>query len=238
MLKFCEQSGYSYCVLQKRIKYLEKQDKIGDIDAIVKKVVCEYDPSINGNVKYFLDDRPLVELCREKGYSYQAIVSRIRVLADKGNIQSVEERVKVAVEKYEEKIEIRKISETFRRLNEEVLSLDEIQDICEFLKINYENVQALIEMDFTYNQAINIIWYFYDRIDSQNLKSITDNKLEQLFALIEQVRTAKKSELENFDLCDLIGIFKCQLYDTRNEILYKQKGYIHKTIKTLYITYR
>lgn len=87
-------------------------------------------------------------------------------------------------------------------------------------------------MDFSYQQAINMIWYFYDKSEN-DLKVISDKKLESLFSLVEKLMVASENELKEFDLYDLIGIYKSKLYDSRNEILISRKNYLNHTIFSL-----
>lgn len=90
----------------------------------------------------------------------------------------------------------------------------------------------LVNMDFSYNQAINIIWYFFDKKTKDDYKLISDKKLEYIFALIASLRKTDK-DIEQFTLYDLIGIYKSELYDSRKDILLRQKRYISSVIFTL-----
>ena len=91
-------------------------------------------------------------------------------------------------------------------------------------------------MDFSYNQAINMIWYFSDKKSDDDFKMITDIKIKDIFTLIDNLKNCKK-DIEQFELYDLIGLYKSELYDSRNEILLKQKKYIYKTIYSLCSSY-
>lgn len=91
-------------------------------------------------------------------------------------------------------------------------------------------------MDFSYNQAINMIWYFSDKKTSNNYKMITDKKIKDIFILVDNLRSSNK-DIEQFELYDLIGIYKSELYDSRSEILLRQKRYIYKTIYSLCSSY-
>ena len=82
-------------------------------------------------------------------------------------------------------------------------------------------------MDFSYNQAINMIWYFSDKKTSNNYKMINDKKIKDIFILVDNLRSSNK-DIEQFELYDLIGIYKSELYDSRSEILLRQKRYIIK----------
>ena len=89
---------------------------------------------------------------------------------------------------------------------------------------------------FTYNQAINMIWYFSDKTLNNDYKIISDNKIEYIFNLIVKLKNSE-IDVEQIKLYDLIGIYKSCLYDTRNEILLRQKKYIYKTIYSLCNSY-
>lgn len=52
---------------------------------------------------------------------------------------------------------------------------------------------------------------------------ITDNRIKDVFTLIDNLRNSKK-DIEQFELYDLIGIYKSELYDSRNEILLRQEN--------------
>ena len=130
-------------------------------------------------------------------------------------------------------MQIDKINEIFDKLkNGKITSINEIKDICEFLKIDIENVNDLVNMDFSYNQVINMIWYFSDKKTNNDYKIITDKKIKDIFSLIDNLKNYNMN-IENFCLYDLIGIYKSELYDSRNEILLRQKRYICKTIFSL-----
>ena len=134
-------------------------------------------------------------------------------------------------------MQINKISEAFNKLKDKKInSISEIKAICTFLKIDFENVIDLVEMDFSYNQAINMIWYFSDKKTSDDYKIITDKKIKDIFTIINNLRNSN-IDIEKFELYDLIGIYKSELYDSRNEILLKLQKYISHTIFSLCRSY-
>lgn len=139
-----------------------------------------------------------------------------------------------ALEKYEKKLQIEKITSVFEKLKYgNFKSIEEQKEVCELLKINYDNVMDLIGMDFSLNQAINIIWYFSDRKDNNDNKLITDKKVREIFDMIDQIKNAQDTKIINFELYDLIGIYKSELYDTRNAMLIMQEKYLFKIIWSL-----
>ena len=82
-------------------------------------------------------------------------------------------------------------------------------------------------MNFTYNQAINMIWYFYDKTINNGNKIITDKKMGEIFYIIEKL---KNNNINKIELYDLLGIYKSELYDSSEAIILKQKKYIYKII--------
>ncbi len=183
--------------------------------------------------KYYFNDLSLSRFCDINGYPYLAIWNRIKTLQAKNDLLSTEQIVTVAIKKYENRLHIDKINEIFSKLERnEVTGFDELNSICEFLNIDFENVLDLINMNFSYSQAINIIWFFSDNKNTNNFKIITDKKLQDLFSLVNEIKN-NNEDIEKLELYDLIGIYKCKLYDTRNEILLKQKRYIYHTMYSL-----
>ena len=238
LLSYCNKIGLNYnTVIQ---VYLDKYSSNSDmsIDDAIKEIVDYYIEHPPIKTKYYFGEQSLSKFCDENGYSYFAIWSRIKALENKDEFENTEQRIEQSIRKYEERLEIKKINETFEQLKSgKINSNEEIIEICEFLKIDYENVLDLINMNFSYNQAINMIWYFSDKTNSKNYKLITDKKVEALFSLVEQIKQSNEKNINDFELYDLIGLYKSELYDTRNQILLKQKRYIYKTIYSLCSNY-
>lgn len=187
--------------------------------------------------KYYFNDQSLTKFCDINGYPYLAIWRRIKTLESKDDSLDSEQIIELAIRKYEDRLQANKINEIFDKLkNEKITSINEIKDICDFFKIDFENVNDLVNMTFSYNQAINIIWYFSDKKTNDDHKIITDKKIKYVFSLIDNLKNSNM-DIEKFELYDLIGIYKSELYDSRNEILLRQKRYISKTIFTLCSNY-
>lgn len=234
LLSYCNKIGLNYnTVIQ---VYLDKYSSKSDVstDDTIKEIVDYYIEHPPIKTKYYFGEQSLAKFCNENGYSYFAIWSRIKALENKDELENTEQRIEQSIKKYEERLEIKKINETFEQLKQgKINSSEEIIEICEFLKVDYENVLDLINMNFSYNQAINMIWYFSDKTNSQNYKLITDKKVKKLFSFVEQIKQSSEKNINDFELYDLIGIYKSELYDARNEILLRQKRYIYKTIYSL-----
>lgn len=233
LLSYCNKIGLNYnTVIQ---VYLDKYSSNPEIsiDDAIKQIVDYYIENPPVKTKYYFNDLSLSKFCDANGYPYLAIYRRIRTLQNKKELND-EQIIETAIKKYEDKLQINKINEIFKKLeNLKVQDYNELKDICEFLKIDFENVFDLVNMNFSYNQAINLIWYFSDKKSNSDFKIITDKKLKILFSLVDDLKVAKESDIENFELYDLIGIYKSGLYDSRKEILIRQKKYILNTIYSL-----
>ena len=233
LLTYCNSIGLNYnTVIQKYLyEYADNTDM--SINEAIKQIVDYYIKHPPVKTKYYFKEQSLTKFCDTNGYPYLAIWRRIKTLEGKGDLLYSEQIIEAAIKKYEDRLQIDKINEIFDKLkNGKITSINEIKDICDFLKIDIENVNDLVNMDFSYNQAINIIWYFYDKKTNNDYKIITDKKIKDIFSLIDNLKNYNMS-IENFCLYDLIGIYKSELYDSRNEILLRQKRYICKTIFSL-----
>lgn len=233
LLTYCNNIGLNYNTIIQRYLY-EYADKTDiDIDETIKQIVDYYIEHPPLKTKYYFNDQSLTKFCDVNGYPYLAIWRRIKTLESKDNLLNNDQIIVSAIKKYEDRLEINKISEIFDKLKSNKKNdISEIKNICTFLKIDFENVNDLVSMDFSYNQAINMIWYFSDKKTSNDYKMITDKKIKDIFTLIDNLKNSKK-DIEQFELYDLIGIYKSELYDSRNEILLKQKKYIYKTLHSL-----
>ena len=233
LLTYCNSIGLNYnTVIQKYLyEYADKTD-IG-IDEEIKQIVDYYIEHPPVKTKYYFNDQSLTNFCDVNGYPYLAIWRRIKTLESKDDSLDNEQIIASAIKKYEDRLQINKINEIFDKLKSgKINNINEIRNICDFLKVDFENVNDLVSMDFSYNQAINMIWYFSDKKTSNDYKMITDKKIKDIFTLIDNLKNSKK-DIEQFELYDLIGIYKSKLYDSRNEILLRQKKYIYKTLHSL-----
>ncbi len=232
LLTFCNNIGLNYNTIIQKYLY-EYADKTNvTIDEAIKQIVDYYMEHPPIRTKYHFNNQSLAKFCDVNGYPYLAIWRRIKTLQSKDNGLGNDQIIASAIKKYEDKLQMNKINEIFAKLkNSKICDSNEIKGICKFLKVDFENVNDLVNMDFSYNQAINMIWYFSDKKTSNGYKMITDKKIKDIFTLIDTLKHSKS--IEQFKIYDLIGIYKSELYDSRNEILLRQKGYIYKTIFSL-----
>ena len=237
LLSYCNSIGLNYnTVIQKYLyEYADHPDI--EVDEAIKQIVDYYIEHPPVKTKYYFHNQSLAHFCNQNGYPYLAIWRRIKRLESKGDALDSEEIIDSAIRKYEKRLDIDTINEIFNKLRSgTVKSTSEIKDICNLLKIDFENVCDLVNMGFSYNQAINIIWYFSDKKTDNDHKLITDKKIKEIFNLINNLKSPNVN-VDEFELYDLIGIYKSELYDTRTEILLKQKRYLNKIMFSLCQSY-
>lgn len=237
LVTYCNNIGLNYNTVIQKYLY-EYADNI-DIskDDVIKQIVNYYIEHPPVKTKYYFNNQSLTKFCDINGYPYLAIWRRIKTIESKDNSLDNEKIIEEAIRKYENRLQIDKINEIFNKLKiENNHNINEIKNICDFLKIDFENVNDLVSMDFSYNQAINMIWYFSDKKNDDDYKIITDKKIKDVFLLIDNLKNSS-IDVEKIELYDLIGIYKSELYDSRNEILLRQKRYIYKTIFSLCRSY-
>ena len=229
---FCKENDISYStIINIYLSDYKDRDDIS-IDDAIKLIVEDYIAHPRKRTKYYFENQSLSSYCNDNGYSYKAVFLRMK------NCKETDTNKKIAlcIKEYEERLHIKQTNELFIKLdNSDNLSIQEIKDTCAFLKISYENVVDLISMDFDYNQAINMIWYFFDKNDINGNKVISIEKIKYLFKIIDCLKNS--NNLDDVDYYDLIGIYKSKLYDTRNDILTKQKNYIYNVIFSLCYEY-
>ena len=233
LFTYCNSIGLNYNTIIH--KYLSEYASRTDIsvDGAIKQIVDYYLNNPPVKTKYYFNNQSLSRFCDINGYSYLVIWRKIKQLESIDGLRSKEQIIEEAIRKYEDRLQIQQITEIFNRLRSgQIHDINEIKGICNFLKIDFENVMDLIDMNFSYNQAINMIWYFSDSKNDLGYKIITDKKIKDLFALIDSLKN-NEVDIASIKLYDLIGIYKSELYDSRNEILLRQKRYIYKIIFTL-----
>ena len=234
---YCKNIGLNYNTVIQKYLYEYKNRSDISIDDAIKEIVDYYIENPPVRTKYYFNDQSLSKFCDSNNYPYLAIWNRIKTLESKYDEIDNEKIISDAIKKYEDKLQINKINKIFDKIkNDKIQDINEIRKICNVLKIDFENVNELIEMNFSYNQAINMIWYFSDKKTSDGNKIITDNKIKEIFDLINEIKN-KKDNIEQYKLYDLIGIYKSKLYDSRYEIILREKKYIYKMIYSLCDSY-
>ncbi len=233
LITYCNNIGLNYNTVISKYLYEYAGNTDMSIDEAIKQIVNYYLEHPPVKTKYYFHNQSLTNFCDINGYPYLAIWRRIKTIESKDDSLDREQIIELAIKKYENRLQIEKINEIFNKLKgKKINNINDIKDICDFLKIDLETVNDLIGMNFSYNQAINMIWYFSDKKINDNYKIITDKRIKNIFYLIDNLKNSNM-DIQKFELYDLIGIYKSELYDSRKEILLRQQGYIYNTIFSL-----
>lgn len=235
--EYCNKNNLSYYSVVSFVKRKLANGSTKSVDNLIDEGV----KTINRyGIIYYYKGMPLKDYAKQNNFNIESIrcaILRKQLNSDKAIQEIVDECVQAYQEFSIKHNYTKKINETFDKLrSKKVQDINEIKDICNFLKIDFANVNTLVSMNFSYNQAISMIWYFYDGKTNNDYKIITNHKISDVFLLIDKL---KKSDvnMEKFELYDLIGIYKSELYDSKKEILLRQKRYIYKTMYSLCTDY-
>ncbi len=217
--EYCKSHSISYDKIYSRIQARKKQYPNLSNEELVKYAIESY---INPAIKYYYQGVTLFDYCKKNFLGYVAIVKKIHKKLQEFPEASEEEIVNLVVEEYcqmkEKREYFKRLKEIFQRLETES-NLQIIKEYCQFLQINFENVQLLHKLNYTFYQAISMIWYFFDQINEQNQKFLTQKRLQDIQSLCHM-------SISRIGIYQLIILYKCHLLDTRERIwqIYQQKN--------------
>src|SRR5699024_6039584 len=123
----------------------------------------------------------------------------------------IEDVVSLAIKSYEKRNYFEQLNQIFKALKEENNYLY-IESYCQFLHISIDNVETLRGLNYSYLQAISLIWYFSDCFDENGNKILTKERLRYVYSLLDTDLYARK-------YFELVALYKCQILDTRDIIL-------------------
>ncbi len=213
---YCSDLNIDFNKLKSYINKERKNNSELSNEEIIDKYIEKN--KFHGNSKHFYMGKTLKEYCDENNIHYPTIIRAINRIKEKN--KSI---------KYNDDEIVSKVLENYVN-NDNVL-----KNKCELFKIDYSNVKSLIELGFTNNQALNIIWYFYDKEINGN-KQISDIKLKEIISLTNSIKN-NEYKIKNKDLYNLIGIYKCELFDTSSIIKDLLKKPIVKSINNFAINF-
>ena len=175
--------------------------------------------------KYYYDGISLSEYCQLHNINYQAILERIhRILQDERYLDTkIDDVVSLAIKRYEKRNYFEQLNQIFKTLKEENNYLY-IESYCQFLHISLDNVETLRGLNYSYLQAISLIWYFSDCFDENGNKILTKERLRYVYSLLDTDLYARK-------YFELVALYKCQILDTRDIILEIEEPFLQKIIR-------
>ena len=113
LLSYCNKIGLNYNTIIQ--VYLDKYSDNPDIpiDEAIKVIINYYIENPPTQIKYYFGEQSLAKFCDERGYSYAAIYRQIKKLEHKNELDNTEQIIEQSIKKYEERLEIKKISKIF-----------------------------------------------------------------------------------------------------------------------------
>lgn len=226
---YCKGNELIYNTIQGRIYSIRKMYPDIPIDEVVRLAI--EDERFQFKIKYYYKGVPLRTYFKEdKDIEYENVRSYIIRKRISGSEKSDDEIVDDYIEYIRIKNEIKRINEIFTRISEKKdFFEDEKKEITESLKIKLDNVKSLENLGFSFKQSINLIWYFYDEEDENQNKIISIGRVSEVFDFVDLLKK-QYINIEEIELVYLFGLYKSDIYDSREEILKREKLTIRKII--------
>ena len=209
------------------------KDKNGlSFDEAITEIIKKFKDKPPVKDKYFYKGMYLSDYCKKMNYNYDNIIARLKLLSKKNPTISNDELVKKVLDKYIQKQKFNQKNQLFSTLdNKEPFKERSKKGICNKLNISYNNMLDLVEMGFSFEQGVKIIWFFSDKKNQKGRKIITDIRLEEIYRYINYISNlAKKDEIKSLELYYLNALYKCGLFDTRELILKREESYLTKVV--------
>lgn len=174
----------------------------------------------NGSYKYFYKNEPVKVYCEKNDLIYKNV---IRTIYKRLQILDLpqDEVIEMVILEFEKRENFKKINEMFLRLSND-LSEEEIKNICEFLKIDYDNLLFVNSLYNNLKQSINIIWYFGVEKEC-GFKKVARMELENIKFYLNCLKNTQEKKLE---INILLGLYKSDLYDTRLNIIEERESHM------------
>ena len=227
LTEYCRQHDLLFSSIYQKIYNLIDRENLNLEDAIEKAI-----KTFNKfGIKYYVGDMSLVEYCSYYSYNYSLLKNRIsrNISENSDKYSAIEE----AIEFYDRKKFIKNINNYFNMLDGNITE-ENLYKIFITLNIDFENFNSLLSRGYDNKAAISLIWYFNDS-EFENKLSISNKKLQEILEMSKRlfkISLDYKSILE-YDVFDLLGIYKSGLYDTRYLIILHFKYYIVKNINSI-----
>ena len=216
--RYCEDKNISYDTIIKRIKKLKSEFPFFKNNELIE-MALSYETK--RNIKYYYDDVTLATYCKINDLSYESIIQVIKRRLDKNINLSSQEAIEQAVKQNEKNKYFKNLKNLMKNIKNGSYDKSDIKNICLTLKISYDNLTELMNKNYSFAEAIYIIWFFYD-VEISKMKAISNDKLKQIYLSIENIETLKTP--------DLFKIYKCNLADTRFMIIKNYESYIQYII--------
>lgn len=216
--RYCEDKNISYDTIIKKIKKLKSEFPFFKNNELIE-MALSYETK--RNIKYYYDNVTLATYCKINDLSYESIIQVIKRRLDKNINLSSQEAIEQVVKQNEKNKYFKNLKNLMENIKNGNYDKSDIKNICLTLKISYDNLTELMNKNYSFAEAIYIIWFFYD-VEISKMKAISNDKLKQIYLSIENIETLKTP--------DLFKIYKCNLADTRFMIIKNYESYIQYII--------
>lgn len=202
--EYCESNNYHYTTVKSYLRKIIQTNPSINKNIAAKKALLKYEKEYIHKEEFFYQGKPLIDYCHKKHYNYQNIYSLVINLPVKNPLQITEDELKKVVEKYQNKI----IKEQFKKLKV-TTNQEELLTIATRLNIDLESIKIVLKNGLSLKSTINLIWYFGN---NETKIKIRNQKVKSLLTI---------NDFSTLKLNELIGLYKANIYDTRNFILEK-----------------
>lgn len=210
---YCNNNNIKFAYIKYKLKsYKNKKEKLLPLDIQIQLAIKNYTKR-NKYTDLNYKGLKLVEYCKSTNIEYVRIAYRCRYFIKKGNDFSLlnESQIKIFVDNYYYKLEIKELKETFNKLD--ICNNSDYKSICNKLNINYDKLKQLKSDMFDFKTLIYICWYSNDMCDDKGIY-ISQSKLNNII-------------FENgLQLVDLYGIYKSGNINYLEKILEYEKYYL------------
>lgn len=223
--EYCEQNNLNYKAKLSRIHYLKTIKFNGvNIDEIIDKAINME----SMKHRYFYQDMPLKKYCDDNQISYDNISKNVRsILSDSNNKLAQEVVIDKVIKQVNRKKRKLKVLEL---LNNNQFNDDELVEICDYLNIDRHKVSKLEKL-MPIKTSIYLNYYFQDKKNEENKGFISFYKIKEVEKLVDKIKKSSLDNSKEFELGDLIGVYKCGYYDTRWMIINNLEEFFTKNTK-------
>jgi len=223
--KYCKENNINSEIIRQRIRTLLKNEKYNNysLNEIVKIAVEK-------EVKetYMYGNTSVFQYCKDNNLQYSSILRKIFRAQKKDNYSnySIDDIIAKALQG---SMWAKKRKEILFKLNKECVSNEDLIDICKYFGVNIENIKK-ISNKLSIKQSVYLTYYFGDERDNCNNKIISSSKIKYIKELVNKIKNADESIYKEFQLYELLGIYKCKFFDTRYIILKNINNFVYKKI--------
>lgn len=222
--EYCDKNDLNYVSVIEMIIKERKKNPEEEIQNIVDRIVPLYEKGGYKSSKYMYHGVILARYCAFNNLDYELIKKIIDKKTKDNpykNIDLIVEEVVDVFLKNKKQIVVKPVKKAKKQ--EEVVQdpKKEIQENNNELRISPESMELLEKIKMPENQRELFIFFFYDGLDKLGNKTISLKRIKEIFDLVKtfKIGTNFKLEKDIIYLYNLLGIYRCCMFDTRKEFI-------------------